>query len=117
MNKLTSNPIFRTVGIILILYFALFHNKQDPDSLGNRLSGERLKENLQEMSVKSVDILEGVRKAEELNQKSSPQIFEQNIESKNITLDKNIEDKSESQSFKNQPVNENQNLNKVNNGN
>jgi len=46
MQNLMKNPIFRLVGIILILYFALLNNKKSPDSLGNRLSQENIIKNL-----------------------------------------------------------------------
>ena len=37
------------IGIIIILYFALFNNKEHPDSLGKRLSKDRIQNNIEEI--------------------------------------------------------------------
>lgn len=80
--ELLKNPIIRTIGVIIIVYFGLFHNKKDPESLGNRLSSENIKKNLSEAGEKSRFIISNIRVAQEIakNQqttKKSPQeIFE-----------------------------------------
>jgi FtsZ-interacting cell division protein ZipA len=66
MGKIINNPIFRICGIIAILYYGLFQNKSNPESLGNRLSPERIKSNLSDISEKSVYIIQNVGKAQEL---------------------------------------------------
>ena len=52
MLSFLKNPLFKLTGVILILYFALFANKENPESLGNRLSSDNIKENFQEMRDK-----------------------------------------------------------------
>lgn len=63
--QLLKNPIVKTIGIIFILYFALFANKKNPESLGNRLSTENIKKNLNEVSQKSKFIITNVKTAKE----------------------------------------------------
>jgi hypothetical protein len=65
MGKIIKNPIFRICGIIAILYYGLFQNKYNPDSLNNRLAPERIKSNLSEISEKSAYIIHNVGKAKE----------------------------------------------------
>lgn len=43
-HNLVKNPIFKIVGIGLILYYALFSNKHDNRSLSRRYSPENIKE-------------------------------------------------------------------------
>ncbi len=71
MQKLIHNPIFRIIGIMAVLYYGLFHNRQKPESLGNRLSPEIIKANLSEVSSKSVDIITNLQKAEKIKQSLS----------------------------------------------
>jgi len=61
--KLLQNPLVKIVGVIAIIYFALFNNKQNPQSLGNRLSAERIKTNLGEMEQKGKFIASNVSAA------------------------------------------------------
>lgn len=63
---LLRHPLIKTIGIALILYFALFSNKQNPNSLGNRLSTDRVKHNLEEVREKSEFIVTNVKKAQQL---------------------------------------------------
>jgi hypothetical protein len=65
MKSIIKNPIFRICGIVVILYYGLFQNKHDPDSLNNRLAPTKIKSNLSEISEKSVYIIQNVKKAEE----------------------------------------------------
>ena len=64
--ELLRHPLVKTVGIVLILYFALFSNKHNPNSLGNRLSADRVKQNLVEVQEKSQFIVTNVKKAQQL---------------------------------------------------
>lgn len=66
MQKLINNRLFRIVGMIVILYYALFHDKTNPESLGNRLAPEKVKSNLEQISGKSVEVMENIQRAEEL---------------------------------------------------
>lgn len=51
--KIVRNPLIKIVGITAILYFALFYDKSNPNSLGNRLNSENLKKNFKEVNEKS----------------------------------------------------------------
>jgi len=62
--KLLKNPIIKNIGIIIILYFALFHNKSNPDSLGVRLSGENLKKGAEELKNRAAFIATNVSEAQ-----------------------------------------------------
>lgn len=66
MKSLIHNPIFRIVGVAAILYFALFKNNRDVDSLSNRLKPEKVKSDFADMSAKSTYIMENLRKAQEV---------------------------------------------------
>lgn len=81
MQKLINNRLFRIVGITLILYYGLFHDKTNPESLGNRLAPEKVKSNLEQISVKSVEIMGTLQKAEELQKEQ--QNKQQNIQKPN----------------------------------
>jgi hypothetical protein len=52
-----KNPIIRAFCVALILYFALFNNKENPNSLGNRLSADKIKHNLSEAKEKGSAIM------------------------------------------------------------
>lgn len=64
--ELLHNPIIKIIGIVAVLYFALFANKQNPESLGNRLSPTNVKKNFQEAKEKSKFIAVNVKKAQEI---------------------------------------------------
>ncbi len=49
MHSFLKNPIVKTLGILVILYFALFHDKHHPDSLPNQLSAKKISKNLSEI--------------------------------------------------------------------
>lgn len=76
------HPLVKTTGIVLILYFALFSNKQNPNSLGNRLSTERIKQNLGEVQEKSKFIVTNVKKAQQI---AKEQELQQQEEAQNIS--------------------------------
>lgn len=64
INDLLKNPLIRIIGVMLIIYFALFDNKQSPNSLGNRLNPEVVKKDLNEVQQKSRFILNNIRIAQ-----------------------------------------------------
>ena len=66
MNKITKNPLIRFIGIVAILYYGLLHNKESPDSLGNRLSPKKIQTNISEISTKSTHIITNVQKAKQI---------------------------------------------------
>jgi hypothetical protein len=64
--KLLRNPIIKIIGIFVILYYALFANKDKPASLGNRFSSEQIKKDFSEVREKTVFIAENVKLAREI---------------------------------------------------
>ena len=64
--KLLRNPIIKIIGISIILYYALFANKDKPGSLGNRFSSEQIKKDFSEVREKTVFIAENVKLAREI---------------------------------------------------
>ncbi len=63
--ELLQNKFIKTIGIGLIIYFALFANKEKPQSLGNRLSTEKLKKNFSEIEERSKFIITNVKAAQD----------------------------------------------------
>lgn len=59
--KLLENPLIKVVGICVIIYFALFHNKNNPQSLGNRFSSQQIKKDLNDMQEKGKFIASNVQ--------------------------------------------------------
>lgn len=64
--ELLRNPLIKTIGIVLVLYFALFANKEKPESLGNRLSSENIKKSFGEAQNQSKFIITNVKIAQEI---------------------------------------------------
>ena len=65
MQNLAKHPLIKIIGIALILYYGLLHNKEHPDSLGNRLSTDHIKNNISDASEKSAYIITNIKKLEE----------------------------------------------------
>ena len=63
--RIIQKPIIKAFGILVILYFALFNNKENPESLGNRLSTESIKKNFGEAFQKSQSVITNVKFAGE----------------------------------------------------
>ncbi len=83
--NLTKNRLIKTAGILAILYFALFSNKDNPRSLGNRLSSENISKGLKEAKEKSDYIIENVKMAQSLSK--DPSIYKtENSQPKAITI-------------------------------
>lgn len=72
--ELLRSPLVKIIGITVILYFALFSNKENPNSLGNRLSPAKVKEHLNEVQEKSRFIVSNVKMAQELNKEKAAQL-------------------------------------------
>lgn len=64
--RLLKNPIVRACGVAMVLYFALFANKENPESLGNRLSADNVKKNLGDMKEKGKFIAVNVKAAQDV---------------------------------------------------
>ena len=58
--RIIQKPLVKTIGIVAILYFALFANKENPESLGNRLSPDIVKKNLGEAFQKSQFVVSNI---------------------------------------------------------
>jgi biotin operon repressor len=69
IKLLLKNRLFRLAGALAVLYFGLYANKKSPESLGNRLSKEKIEKNVEEVKKKGFYILENLKKAEEINSK------------------------------------------------
>ncbi len=72
MHKLpnfSQNSWFKIVGIVAVLYFALLSNKENPNSLGNNLKKENLRDGFSEVSKKTQEIYKNVKLAQEFNQR------------------------------------------------
>ena len=65
--ELVKNPFFKWIGIALILYFALFSNKEDPNSLGNRMSPQNIKKDLGDIKEKSQFIITNIKAVQDIN--------------------------------------------------
>jgi len=68
--ELLQKPLIKIIGLMLVLYFGLFADKKNPDSLGNRLSSENIKKNFFEAQQKSSFIFSNIDQARKL--KGSP---------------------------------------------
>ena len=60
IEEIIKNPLVKLAGIITILYFALFTNKENPDSMGNRFSSEQLKKDFNDIKEKSKLVTLGI---------------------------------------------------------
>lgn len=67
-NKIISNPLFKIVGIGLILYFGLFSNKYDNRSLRNRFSSDNIKKSVDEIAKQKEFIDKKLETAKKLEQ-------------------------------------------------
>lgn len=67
MLNFLQNPVIRVLGISLILYFALFNDKDNPKSLGHRLSVENIKKNVNEANNKGHFIVENINRAKNIS--------------------------------------------------
>jgi hypothetical protein len=66
---LLRNPLVKIVGILTILYFALFSNTYNPNSLGNRFSKENLKKNFDAAQEQGKFIATNLKIARDLEEK------------------------------------------------
>ena len=67
--NILRQPLVKLFAVILILYFGLFYDKTNPDSLGNRLAPERLRKDFNEVQEKTFFIVSNLKEAKELNAK------------------------------------------------
>jgi hypothetical protein len=62
---LLKNPIVRIIGAACIIYYALFTNTYEKDSLGNRLSKETIGKNIQDAKERGLFVAMYLQKADE----------------------------------------------------
>jgi hypothetical protein len=55
-----KNPIIKIICLGLVLYFALFKNKDNPNSLGNRLSVDKIKQSVEQVNQKGFAIVSNI---------------------------------------------------------
>lgn len=65
-------PIVRFLGIIAILYFGLFSKKESSESLSNRLSKDRVEQNLKDAKERSLFIASNLKTAKEISRERKP---------------------------------------------
>ncbi len=68
---IVKNPIAKTIGISLILYYALFANTEKPNSLGNRINKETLSKDIKQAQEKISFIASNVKVARDLSKSKS----------------------------------------------
>ena len=87
---LLRNPLIRSVGVAIILYFALFADKTNPESLGNRLAPETIKKNFAEAKEKGKFIITNVKTAQEqlkdLDEKKAREAAQEKLKNSNAEL-------------------------------
>lgn len=54
---LLRNPFIKIIGVVIVLYFGLFNNKENKSSLGYRLSKENISKNIDEVKEHSTYIV------------------------------------------------------------
>lgn len=96
--RLLRSPLIRLVGAVTILYYALFANTYDKDSLGNRLSKKTIEKNIEEAKRKSLYIAVNVKQAQDYKRNqtsdhspSNPNLKNQNSNSRAGLIIKDIE--------------------------
>lgn len=86
VNKLLNNPIIKIIGVLTILYFALLHDKTNPESLGNRLSAERVKKNIHEIEEKGKFIATNISMARKYAKQEINNSYSSKIAIKDIKI-------------------------------
>jgi hypothetical protein len=64
--KLLRNPLIKIIGVGIILYFGLLHDKHNPDALGNRLAPDVIKNDLSDAREKGKFIISNVALAKQI---------------------------------------------------
>lgn len=68
VNRVLKNPLIKICGAVVIIYLGLFANKDNPESLGNRLSAENLQKNFHEAQKKGKFISTNVSAAKKISE-------------------------------------------------
>ncbi len=85
MNSIISFlqiPLVRIIGVIAVLYLALFSNKEKPDSLGNRLSKDEIVKNFNQVKERTNFITTTIQSngQAQVQKSEGPQIVIEDIE-------------------------------------
>lgn len=88
--ELLKVPLVKIIAAVVILYFALFYDKNNPDSLGVRLSSERIKQNLNDVEEHGRFIISNIHKVKEMspNGINAKQMEDENFDLLTIQDDK-----------------------------
>ncbi len=86
LNKIIANPIVKIAGVLTILYFGLLHDKTNPESLGNRLSSERVKKNITEIEEKGKFIATNVALAKKYAKQEQKNLNSSKIAVKEVKI-------------------------------
>lgn len=70
-NDLFKHPLIKLCAIGLVIYFALFANTDNPDSLGNKITKERLKKNFEQAKEKQQFISKNIAAAKKFAKENS----------------------------------------------
>ncbi|HLD76728.1 MAG TPA: hypothetical protein VI861_01200 [Rickettsiales bacterium] len=65
VSALIKNPFIKILAVIIVFYFGFYQHKEDPESLGNRLSKEKIKNNFQDIKDRTHFIVSNVKIAQE----------------------------------------------------
>lgn len=95
--ELLRMPLIKIIGISIVLYFGLLANKKDPDSLGNRLSPDQIKQNVAEVKKKSGFILSSISTANQRNVGSAQEAFDSEQDFSPITVEDVVKGGGESE--------------------
>lgn len=71
VNRVLKNPLIKICGAVVIIYLGLFANKDNPESLGNRISKENLQKNFHEVRKKSQFIASNVSAAKKISEEDA----------------------------------------------
>ena len=81
--RLLKSPLIRLIGAVIILYYALFANTYEKDSLGNRLSKQTIEKNLEETKRKSLYIAINIKQAQDYSRNNISNNSPSDINSEN----------------------------------
>lgn len=84
------NKLIRICLVFLILYLGVLSNKEHPDSLGNRLSKEKLSKDIKKAKDKSLFIVEKLRESQSISNVRTNSQFDSQLEEKSETKE-NVE--------------------------
>jgi len=84
--QILRNPLVKIVAAVIIIYFALFHDKHNPEALGNRLDPQRVKSELNEAREKGNFIISNVTLAKQLAQENAKKKEIENANNREVSV-------------------------------